>query len=311
MASPDGRRVFVANSGQDTITVIDVATRKLVGHVDLRKSLCNEPDKRAALPAARHGRHQEQQAAVRHALPLLHQAGRACRPTTTAARASSAASTSRPGRARSPTTSRSSSIKLAPQITGFTIDSTGDGVADPTSAFPNQLQSIVIRGNHAYLPNIAASPTGPAAVQRGHPGVRQRHRRRQQRRSTSDRARPSSSTSTSARAIPSRARRSSSSPTPGPSPSRGSRRGTTRRRPAATCWSRSTWTATGKLNFTGRRRHDPLHRPERPGQPGHGRRQRGQEPAGHRHQQAGHARLRHELRLAQRQRGGHSRPTRS
>ena len=32
---------------------------------------------------------------------------------------------------------------------------------DPTSAFPNQLQSIVIRGNQAYLPNIAASPNGP------------------------------------------------------------------------------------------------------------------------------------------------------
>ena len=32
---------------------------------------------------------------------------------------------------------------------------------DPTSAFPNQLQSIVIRGNQAYLPNIAASPSGP------------------------------------------------------------------------------------------------------------------------------------------------------
>ena len=54
-----------------------------------------------------------------------------------------------------------SRVTLAPQITGFTIDSTGDGVPDPTSAFPNQLQSIVIRGNQAYLPNIAASPNGP------------------------------------------------------------------------------------------------------------------------------------------------------
>lgn len=52
-------------------------------------------------------------------------------------------------------------VTLAPQVTGFTIDSTGDGVADPTSAFPNQLQSIVIKGNNAYLPNIAASPSGP------------------------------------------------------------------------------------------------------------------------------------------------------
>jgi YVTN family beta-propeller protein len=52
-------------------------------------------------------------------------------------------------------------VRIAPLVTGFTIDSTGDGVADPTSAFPNQLQSIVIRGNNAYLPNIAASPSSP------------------------------------------------------------------------------------------------------------------------------------------------------
>ena len=31
----------------------------------------------------------------------------------------------------------------------------------PTAAFPNQLQSIVLRGNRGYLPNIAASPKGP------------------------------------------------------------------------------------------------------------------------------------------------------
>src|SRR6266487_1403457 len=33
--------------------------------------------------------------------------------------------------------------------------------APDTFAFPNQLQSVVIRGSQAYLPNIAASPTGP------------------------------------------------------------------------------------------------------------------------------------------------------
>ena len=31
----------------------------------------------------------------------------------------------------------------------------------PTGAFPNQLNSIVIKGNHAYLPNVGASPDGP------------------------------------------------------------------------------------------------------------------------------------------------------
>ena len=63
-------------------------------------------------------------------------------------------------------------ITIASQDTGFMVDKApppppagpggaGDGVADPTAAWPNQLQSIVIRGNQAYLPNIAASPEGP------------------------------------------------------------------------------------------------------------------------------------------------------
>ena len=36
VASPDARRVFVSNSGQDTVTVLDVANRRLVGHIELR-----------------------------------------------------------------------------------------------------------------------------------------------------------------------------------------------------------------------------------------------------------------------------------
>ena len=43
--SPDGKRVFVANSAQDTITVIDAAARTIVGQVDLRDSLCHNPDR--------------------------------------------------------------------------------------------------------------------------------------------------------------------------------------------------------------------------------------------------------------------------
>src|SRR5207302_612352 len=48
-------------------------------------------------------------------------------------------------------------ITLAPQITGFKFP----GLTNDTSAFPNQLQSVVLRGETAYLPNVAASPTGP------------------------------------------------------------------------------------------------------------------------------------------------------
>jgi YVTN family beta-propeller protein len=37
----------------------------------------------------------------------------------------------------------------------------GANFDQPTGAFPNQLNSIVIKGNHAYVPNTAASPNGP------------------------------------------------------------------------------------------------------------------------------------------------------
>ena len=42
---PDGLRVFVANSGQDTISVIDTTTRTILGDIDLRNSLANDPDR--------------------------------------------------------------------------------------------------------------------------------------------------------------------------------------------------------------------------------------------------------------------------
>src|SRR6185436_9498494 len=52
-------------------------------------------------------------------------------------------------------------VPLAPQITGFKFPGLTNPPAPDTLAFPNQLQSIVIRGDQAYLPNIAASPSGP------------------------------------------------------------------------------------------------------------------------------------------------------
>lgn len=52
-------------------------------------------------------------------------------------------------------------ITFAPRVTGFNVDSNGDGVPDPTIAFPNQMQSFVLRGNKGFMPNIAASPTSP------------------------------------------------------------------------------------------------------------------------------------------------------
>jgi YVTN family beta-propeller protein len=160
VASPDARRVFVANSGQDTITVLDVAARTLVGHVDLRKSVCNAPDKaRTFQPRGMAVTKNSKRLLVTRFLSFTRpggvqaddngREGAVCRVDIKTS--SSNIGDYRPAQL----------VKIAPEVTGFTIDSTGDGVPDPTSAFPNQLQSIVIKGNNAYLPNIAASPTGP------------------------------------------------------------------------------------------------------------------------------------------------------
>ena len=45
VVSPDGKYVFVANSAQDTITVIDAKNWAIITNVDLRNSICNDPDR--------------------------------------------------------------------------------------------------------------------------------------------------------------------------------------------------------------------------------------------------------------------------
>lgn len=162
--SPDGRRVFVANSAQDTITVIDAVARTIIGHVNLRNSLCNDPDRQ---------RHfQPRGLAVTQANDLLY--------------VTRFLSFTRPGGRQGIDNGKEGvvcqlridtsathiggyqpirRITLAPSGTGFAIDANGDGTPDPSRAFPSQLQSIVIRGDRAYLPNIAASASGPLQFQ--------------------------------------------------------------------------------------------------------------------------------------------------
>ena len=54
-------------------------------------------------------------------------------------------------------------IPLVAHETGFAADRTkfGGTATDPTFAYPNQLQSIVLKNGRGYLPNVAASPEGP------------------------------------------------------------------------------------------------------------------------------------------------------
>lgn len=160
VVSPDGKRVFVANSAQDTISVINAQTRTLVGQVNLRNSLCNDPDrKRHFQPRGLAVTADNKRLYVTRFFSFVRAGGKqakdngkegvVCRLDIN----TNATSISGYAPARV--------IRLPAQKTGFkTIDQSGDGVPDESTAFPNQLQSVVVRGSRAYLPNIAASPEG-------------------------------------------------------------------------------------------------------------------------------------------------------
>ena len=160
--SPNGRRVYVANSGQDTITVIDTRGRRkrVIGHVNLERSRCNSPDRsRRFQPRGLAVTRDSRRLFVTSFFAFTRAGGRQADDNGRQGVVCRLSVSSRSKRIRSYRVR--SRVTIGPQITGFTIDATGDGVPDPTSAFPNQLQSIVIHGNQAYLPNIAASPNGP------------------------------------------------------------------------------------------------------------------------------------------------------
>jgi YVTN family beta-propeller protein len=158
--SPNGKRVFVANSNQDTVSVISGQNQKLIGTVNLRTSVCNGSDKtRHFQPRGMAVTQNNRYLYVTAFFSFVKAGGRqgddsgregiVCRLNinTNSTKIGAYKPAAR--------------IAMGPEVTGFTVDSTGDGVADPTSAFPNQMQSLVIRGNQAYLPSIAASPSGP------------------------------------------------------------------------------------------------------------------------------------------------------
>jgi YVTN family beta-propeller protein len=161
VASPDGRRIFVANSGQDTITVIDATTRDIIGDVNLRRSRCNEPDlTRHFQPRGLAVTRNSRKLYVTSFLSFIRPGGRQASDTGKAGVVCRVDVNTRSTRIRNNRAARR--IQILPRVTGFQADTNGDGMPDAdTQAFPNQLQSVVIRGGQAYLPNIAASPDGP------------------------------------------------------------------------------------------------------------------------------------------------------
>ncbi|HTD85734.1 MAG TPA: hypothetical protein VK850_04090, partial [Candidatus Binatia bacterium] len=156
VCSPDGLRIFVANSAQDTLTVINASTRTIVGHVDLRNSAANDPDRsRHFQPRGLAITADSTKLYVTRFLSFTRAGGRQGDDFGKAGLVTvldiNTASVSIADYHVART------VTLAPQITGFRFP----GLTNDTAAFPNQLQSIVIRGDRAYLPNIAASPSGP------------------------------------------------------------------------------------------------------------------------------------------------------
>lgn len=159
VVSPDGRRVFVANSSQDTITWIDAKSNAILGTFDLRSSACNNPDhERHFQPGALAVTEDSRYLLVTRYLSFTSQGGVqrndmgkegvVCRLSVDTLSTSGA-------RLSNPVV-----VRMAPQNSGF-LDQKGN----VTYAFPNQLQSIVVHGNAAYLPNVAASPSGPLYYQ--------------------------------------------------------------------------------------------------------------------------------------------------
>lgn len=160
VSSPDGKRVFVANSGQNTITVINAVTRTIIGQVDVRNSICNDPDRgRHFQPRGLAVTVNNKQLFVTRFLSSVKNGLRQA--TDTGERANVCRLNINTASSNIGDYTPAQQITLNPRVTGFTVDSSGDGIADATSAFPNQLQSIVLRGSRGYLPNIAASPSGP------------------------------------------------------------------------------------------------------------------------------------------------------
>jgi len=163
VASPDGKRVFVANAGQDTLSVIRTDNLTILGNVDLRDSVCN------GTTAAERERHFQP-----HGLAVTLNNDRLF--------VTRLLSFVKPGGAQADDLGKegvvcqlnidtastditayapAAAIKIGALNTGFKIDKNKDGIADDTFAYPNQMRSVAIRGNQAYLPNIAASPSGP------------------------------------------------------------------------------------------------------------------------------------------------------
>lgn len=158
VVSPDGGRIFVANSAQDTITVIRTDNQSVVGNLALRPSACNVDDaQRRFQPRGLAVTQDGTRLFVARFISFTKPGGIQA---TDEGKEGVVCQIDLPADiATLPTTFRP--VRIAAMDTGFKIDANKDTVPDPTLAYPNQIQSLVVYGANLYLPNIAASTTGP------------------------------------------------------------------------------------------------------------------------------------------------------
>lgn len=149
-----GDYVYVANYSQDTISVISTLTNTVVSAFDLASSRCNVGDRnRKFMPAALSIDNYSNTLYVTRFLSYTKKEGVQRSDLGKEGVVCGLEISKNVGEIR---LIEKDIIRLNPQNTGFK-----DKLNNDTFAFPNQLHSIVLRDGNAYLPNIAASPSGP------------------------------------------------------------------------------------------------------------------------------------------------------
>jgi len=148
--TPDGTRAYVANSASNTVSVIDTASSRVVATIRIP----GVQPRGVAITNNNGGQGQQ----FVYVTQFLSQ------PTASGGPAQDQGSE---GKVFVLSTTDDAQIQgvipLSARATGFAANRTAFGgtETDPTFAYPNQLQAIVLKNGRGYLPNVAASPEGP------------------------------------------------------------------------------------------------------------------------------------------------------
>jgi YVTN family beta-propeller protein len=148
--TPDGGRAYVANSASNSVSIIDTASNGVVGTI-----LLPGVQPRGVAVTNDNGGQGPQHVLVTQYLS---------QPTASGGPGLDQGSEGKVFVISTADDTRVQGvITLAAHDTGFAADRAAFGGtdADPTFAYPNQLNTIALKNGLGYLPNVAASPEGP------------------------------------------------------------------------------------------------------------------------------------------------------